>query len=435
LYKKLLNKKYISEFLWVALGNTINILGLLLIIKLFTKRLSPTEYGIYYLSLSVSIFVNQIFFGPLSNSVSRYFIISVTENESKDLLFNTFIIIKKIVLILTILFIISILILINSGEFKYILLLISTYFFSIFTGISSIISSLQNINRQRKIAAFFQVLDAIIKILVIYLFINLFSKSANVVSIATTISAFILLISQLLFIYRNENDLILDFNVNYLKKWDVKLINFSLPFSFWGIFTWAQISSDRWFLGKFSDTNSIAKYAVLFQIGYYPLTILMGYIVQTVTPILFHRAGNGQDISKIKSTTVLNFKIAILSFIITIIGSLFTFIFHDYISIIFTSSQYYEVSKYLPFMILSGGLFATSQILSLDFLSQMKINELMIIKITTALLGIFISFILIKNLGFIGAIYSNICFSVIYLLIIFFIIVFRFNTNHAKNSL
>ena len=218
MYKKLLNKKYISEFLWVALGNTVNILGVLLIIKLFTKRLSPTEYGIYYLSLSVSIFVNQIFFGPLSNAVSRYFIISVSENESRDLLFNTYLIIKKIVLILSILFIISILILINSGEYKYIFLLTSTYLFSIFTGISSIISSLQNINRQRKIAAFFQVLAAIIKILVTYFFINLFSKSANVVSIATTTGSFILLISQLLYIYRTENDLILDFNINYIKN-------------------------------------------------------------------------------------------------------------------------------------------------------------------------------------------------------------------------
>lgn len=435
MYKKLLNKKYISEFLWVALGNTINILGVLLIIKLFTKRLSPTEYGIYYLSLSVSIFVNQIFFGPLSNAVSRYFIISVSENESRDLLFNTYLIIKKIVLILSILFIISILILVNSGEYKHIFLLTSTYLFSIFTGISSIISSLQNINRQRKIAAFFQVLDAIIKILVTYFFINLFSKSANVVSIATTTGSFILLISQLLYIYRTENDLILDFNINYIKKWHVKLVNFSLPFSFWGIFTWAQISSDRWFLGKFSDTNSIAKYAVLFQIGYYPLTILMGYIVQTITPILFHRAGNGHDLNKINNSTALNLKIATLSIIISIIGFLFIFIFHDYISIIFTSSQYYEVSKYLPFMILSGGLFATSQILSLDFLSQMKINELMIIKITTALLGILISYILIKKLGFIGAIYSNISFSLIYLLTILFIIVLRFNKKYAKNSL
>jgi len=435
LFKKSISRNHFKEFLWVVVGNTINILGVLLIIKLFTKQLSQTEYGIYYLSLTVSIFVNQIFFGPLGNSVSRYFLISLEKNENKDLLQTTYIIGKKIVVLLTILLVLTLCILIKIDGNRFVLLIISTYFYSIFTGISSIISSLQNISRERKTVALFQIADAIIKIIFTYILIYFFNKSANIVSISSTFSAFILLFFQIIYIRKKSENLCFNKNVKENKNWSNKLISFSLPFSVWGVFTWGQISSDRWFLETFTDTNSIAKYAVLFQIGYYPLTILMGYVVQTITPFLFNKAGDGKD-SKMKAeSTSLNLKVALISIVISILAFIFIYIFHDKIAIVLTSSKYYEVSKYFPFMILSGGLFATSQILSLDFLSSLRINELMIIKISTSIIGIFLSYIFIKNFGFIGAVYSNFSFSFFYLLVIFIIIRYRIKINNAKNLL
>lgn len=433
--KSFISKKYIQEFLWVVLGNTINILGVLIIIKLFTKQLSQEEYGIYYLSLTVSIFVNQIFFGPLGNSVSRYFLISLEKFTSEDLLSTSYLLGKKIVYILTIFLLLTLCILIKVDGYRFVILVISTYFYSIFTGISAIVSSLQNINRERKVVALFQILDAINKIIFTFIFINFFNKNANVVSIASTFSAFILLIFQIAYVVKNEGSLHFNRNVGMNKEWSKKLVNFSLPFSVWGVFTWAQISSDRWFLQKFSDTNSIAKYAVLFQIGYYPLTILMGYVVQTITPLLFHKAGDGFDPKMKADSTSLNLKVSVISILLSLIAFLFIYIFHDLIAVLLTSSKYYEISKYFPFMILSGGLFATSQILSLDFLSNLRINELMIIKITTSLVGIMLSYFFIKDLGFIGAIYSNFSFSLLYLITIFIIITYRFKKNNAKNLL
>lgn len=424
-----------GEFLWVVIGNSINIIGVLLVIKLFTKQLSQEEYGIYYLSLTVGIFINQLFFGPLGNSVSRFYLISLEKLQQKNFLYTSYDLVKKIVVILTVLLIISIFILIKIDGYRYVGLIIFTYFFSVFSGISSIISSLQNINRERKIVALFQIIDAIIKICITYFFIVFFNHSANIVALSLSISAFVLLVMQIFYLKIHSNILDFDGTSKVENIWKRKLITFSFPFSIWGIFTWAQISSDRWFLQKFSDTNSIAKYAVLFQIGYYPLTILMGYIVQTVTPYIFNRAGDGIDPKKNAASTNLNFKVAFLSIATSFFVFLFTFIFHDLIAILLTSSKYYEISMYFPFMIFSGGLFATSQILSLDFLSHLRINELMIIKIATSIVGIFFSYFFIKYYGFIGAIYSNFSFSLIYLLTIFIVITLRYKINSGKNLL
>lgn len=433
--KKYLNKNSAKEFLWVAIGNTINILGLLVTIKLFTKKLPQSEYGIYYLSLTVSLFVNQIFFGPLGNAIARYLLISKSENDTSNLLSDSFSIFKKCIFLLSFFYVLTILVLIYISGYKFIILTTSTFLFSIFTGSSSIISSLQNINRERKNVAVFQILDSIFKIIFIFIFLKIFNNDANIVSIASTSSSLILLVLQIFYIKFSNNQLCFVYNNNATSNWTKKLYSYSLPFSIWGIFTWAQISSDRWFLEKFSDTNSIAKYAVLYQIGFYPLTILMGYIVQTITPILFNRAGNGTDKAMIKNSTMLNLKVSIVSIFITIIGFIIIYLLQDELTALLTSSKYFEVSKYLPIMLLSGGLFATSQILSLDFLSQIKINDLMFIKIFTSILGIFFSFYLIKFNGFSGAVYSNFSFSIVYLITILFIVIIRLRKSNEENIL
>ena len=107
-------------------------------------------------------------------------------------------------------------------------------------------------------------------------------------------------------------------------------------------------------------------------------------------------------------------KITFLSFLITFIGFIFTILFSKGLILIFSNSRYVELSNYLPFMVLSGGIFATAQILSIDFQSRMKLNILLHIKITTAIIGVVISFFLIKYFGLIGSVISSICFSIIY---------------------
>jgi len=416
--KKHLSKNLIKEIIWVVIGNSINILGVLLILKLFTKKLSSEEYGIYYLSLTISIFIGQIFFGPLGNGISRYFAISKEEGKTAELITNSLKICKKTIILLGIFYLVTIVILIIMQKSNYIFALTSTVFFSIFSGFTSIIYSIQNINRERKLVAFFQIIETTLKISLTYFLILVFKQNANTALLANAAASLLIFIIQIWYLNK-YNKILVSSNINLINtKYIKKIINYSIPFSIWGIFAWAQISSDRWFLQSFSDTNAVAKYAVLFQIGYYPVTILMGYIVQVITPILFNTAGNGEDNSRKQKATKLNIKIAFSSLVITVCSFIFVCYFHGNISNLLSSSKYIEVSKFLPYMILSGGIFATSQILSLDFLSHLKINQLMAIKISTSIFGILISFFLINKFQFIGAIFSNLGYSIIYLTVI-----------------
>jgi O-antigen/teichoic acid export membrane protein len=431
----MLSKNNISEFFWIFVGNTMSILGFLMLLKIFTKQLDEIQYGIYYLSLTVGVFINQIFFGPLGNGISRFLLIAESEDELNSFLTSSFNLAKKIIYILSILFLILLTYLFFSNDFEYIILLIAIYISSIFSGLTSLIFSLQNIRRERKTVAKFQIFEAVVKLVLVYFLFVVFNKSANTVALGVAISSIIVFAFQLLNLKINKSFIYFKPSKCNLRQWNKNIINYSYPFALWGVFTWAQISSDRWFLELFSNTKSIAMYAVLFQIGYYPLTILMNYIVQIVTPILFSRAGDGSNEIMVKISTILNFKVAAISMAFTLIGLVFISFFHEYIIAIFASAQYYPVSFLLPYMVLSGGIFATSQILSLDFLSQLNVNKLMLIKISTAAIGVIFSFFLIKYFSLIGAVYSNLIFSCVYLIVILTFILNSFNKNNEKGLL
>ena len=56
-------------------------------------------------------------------------------------------------------------------------------------------------------------------------------------------------------------------------------------FSSWGIFTWAQQSSDRWSLGLFTTKNVVGEYGVIFQLTYASIGIITNLIITLLGPI------------------------------------------------------------------------------------------------------------------------------------------------------
>jgi O-antigen/teichoic acid export membrane protein len=71
-------------------------------------------------------------------------------------------------------------------------------------------------------------------------------------------------------------------------------------------------------------------------------------------------------------------------------------------------------------MVISGGIFATAQILSIDFQSRMKIRQLLYIRIVTSIFGIILSGVAIYYFGLIGSVISSVGFSLSYLLAIIY---------------
>jgi O-antigen/teichoic acid export membrane protein len=203
--------------------------------------------------------------------------------------------------------------------------------------------------------------------------------------------------------------------------WAKKILDYSWPFATWGIFSWAQLSSDRWALGLFGTKQDVGRYAVLFQLGYYPMSMITGMILQLMAPIFYQRIGDATNKIRNASVNKLGYQLSALALIITGIAFLGGFFYHKQVFILFVDEKYSIVSCFLPWMLLSGGIFAAGQIISLNLMSQLKTYSLIAVKIVTAILGIVFNFVGAYFLGTKGIVVALILFSVVYFIWITFL--------------
>jgi hypothetical protein len=93
-------------------------------------------------------------------------------------------------------------------------------------------------------------------------------------------------------------------------------------------------------------------------------------------------------------------------------GCVVTFYFHEFIFNLLIAKQYSSVSSLVPWMILSGGIFAASQTLIIGVESEFRTNELIAPKIVTAALGITLNFAGAYWNGIYGIVIAMLVFSV-----------------------
>jgi O-antigen/teichoic acid export membrane protein len=413
------NFKIIVEFTWILFGNIINTIGLLAVTKILSSQLPQSSFGLYYLGTTLSIFATQILFGPFGNGFSRFFWIANDRNELELFLSQSIYTIKW----LTVIFLIVSIGLYFSIKNIYqinILMFFCFIIIAICSSYTALLYAYFNIIRKRKIIAFYQLVESVLKISFLFVIIFFYDKTIMNFLYSLTFASIFIVNLQFLKI---KSILIPNKNITRLvkqKTWIREIAYFSYPFAIWGIFTWFQMSSDRYFLGYFTSSAKVAEYAIIFQLGYYPPSLLIGNFVQTVTPILYQKVVKSDDLISQKNSSKLINKMSYYSILLVILGFLIMFLFSRIIIDILAHKKYLNVSNYLPYMFLSGGIFSTAQILSIDYQSKMRMKELMWIKVITSFIGITFSYLCIKSYGLTGAVYSSVLFSFIYILAIWY---------------
>ena len=406
-------KSYFKEGAWVIFGQVLSFSASLYGVKVLTRKLSPDEYGVLSLSLTYVALLSQVLFAPLSAGSTRFYIIAKEKNELNKYgrTLKYYLTIFSLLSLFVTIFIVLVLTITN--RFKLIYILIIALLFSISSGINLIFTSIQIAARQRSLVAIIQGIDSWSRYLIAILFIILFGVFTSSVIFGYLVSSLILIALQF---YYLKN--ILTFNdEKRSKEWEKMIWIYIWPFISWGIFTWAQISSDKWALAFFSTPKNVGLYTALYQIGYFPISVITGFAIQILTPIFFQRAGDGFDIEKNKQLNLMVSKINVIGLAFTLISFLIALVFHGQIfKIFFKNQEYLEVSYLFPWLILSGGVFACAQALSLEMMSNMNTSNLAIIKITTALIGIFFNILSAYFFEIKGVVFSSLFFSIFYFL-------------------
>lgn len=406
-----------GEFIWIIIGQCIAVLGGIVGIRVLTEALSPENYGELALGITFATVQQQLIMAPISVACARYF---APARESGQLL--AYLRAVKQLLIGETLLILGIVAFASLGLWalnlkERLLLVVSASFFGLCSGYGQSLDGIQNAARQRIVVAWHQSLMQWLRFSCGVMAVTLLGASGSVVLQGYILASIIVLTSQWFFFKRKivcENASCQNSDTDYNPQFIRDTLNYAWPFATWGIFTWLQLASDRWALQVFEDTRSVGLYAVIYQIGYYPVILFSEMLIQLAAPVLFNIAGYGTDPGRVERAH----KFIWVLFIVIVSSTLFMVILASLLhSQIFENLVVWEdeyVSSLWPLMVLSGGLFSSGQIIALIFMISGGTRTLLVPKVCTALIGILFNIVGAHWYGLYGVIIASVGFSSIY---------------------
>jgi O-antigen/teichoic acid export membrane protein len=400
-----------KEGFWIILGKVAVVTGVMVGVRIITTLLDPASYGQLALGMTAATLVNQFIMGPLSSGITRFYAPALEKND----LSGYFAAVRKTVLlavfcVLTVMALI-VMTLLAAKSAAWIMLVFFAFLFSIINGCNGILNGIQNAARQRPIVALHQGAEAWVRFLLSAGLMLLLGATSTVAMAGFAFAGLIVIFSQSVFFKRITAGVTRKVSET---NWAGQIWKFSWPFSVWGIFTWAQMASSRWGLEFFSNTYEVGLYAVLFQLGYYPISTITDLSMQFIAPIFYQRAGDATDSTRNLRVHRLSWRLTFLFLLITSAIVAAAFFLHPLIFRVFTAREYRAVSYLLPWILLAGGIFAAGQTIALNLMSRMKTHDMMAAKIVTAVLGVLFNFAGAYFYGTKGVVAAGIMFSVIY---------------------
>ena len=407
-------RRLFKESFWIVLGQVLAVIGSLVGVRLLTGLLNPTTYGELALGMTLVTLVSQTVLGPLGNGVTRFYAPAAEQSDLGGYL-NA---VRRLVLLATGIIVLMIPVIVAgllvTGRSEWIAIAIAALVFAILSGYNSILSGIQSAARQRAIAALHQGIEPWARFLVAAGLLLWLGATSTVAMLGYVIGLSVVLGSQYMFFQKSISK-----NIKLSgdeKRWRKNIWKYSLPFATWGVLSWGQLSSDRWALEYFGTAQEVGLYSVLFQLGYYPISMITGMTVQFIEPILFQRAGDTSDSRRITDVHKLSWRLTWLALGITFFAFVFGLLFHALIFRIFVARRYLPISYLLPWMLLSGGIFAASHTVAINLTVKIKTHTMIPAKIITALLGMILNFFGAYLAGITGVVISSILFSSTYFL-------------------
>lgn len=406
-------KRLTKEMGWVFFGQFAAVTGALVLVRVLTEHLSPKVYGQLALGLTFAGLINQVVFGGIIVSISRYYSIAAENQDLRDYLRASQRLLGGAATIVLILGGVLFFGLWSLGYSAWLGFAGLLMLLSLLAGYGAAFSGILNAARLRALVALHGGVEAWLKILLALGAVYWLGASEVAVVAGYALSTLIVVISLYFFLRRS---LVHEEKKNRQGEfWTRQMWTYGLPFASWGIFSWAQQSSDRWALEVFGSKDEVGFYAVLFQLGYAPVVMAVGMAMSFLGPILYQRAGDATDRRRSISVRLLTWRITLACLGLTLAAFFFTWCLHERLFSLLVSTEYRSASYLMPWMVMAGGLFAAGQMLALRLMSDMRASVMTSAKIWTALLGVALNLYAGSIAGIQGVVAAVVVVSGLYL--------------------
>jgi O-antigen/teichoic acid export membrane protein len=381
-----------------SIGNiSLKLIGLVLL-PLYTKHLSISEYGVLaYLEVSSQLLVSVLALS-FPTSIIRFCADESDEKKRKALIFTIFItILFTILLSESILFTFRnklAVVLFHKQEYAtYLSVLFLQVFFEIFNQLAF---SLIRFKEKSKLYVIVTTLKVGIILLGNIYFIVVLKKGVMGIIISQLLGSFIMFLATIPLTIKN---IYIRFNFSVLPS----LLKYSYPLIFSTVSTMALTFSDRYFIEHFLNFSAVGEYSLGFKFASMINVLLIQSFQLGFLPISFKIYNQPQ--AKYFFAKVLTYFT-----LIVMVSALLLSMFSKEIIYLFspTNKDYWTAYKIVPYLSLAFVLKGVQYVLLLGFHFVKKTHYNAIIVIIGASINIGLNFLLIPPFGLYGAAFSSI---------------------------
>jgi O-antigen/teichoic acid export membrane protein len=406
------------ELAWIFAGQLIGALAAIVSARLLTSLLRPAAYGELTLGVTIAALVTHVVLGPLGLSFERYFSTAREKHELAHFLGSVRAVTGQASLLIGALGLLLGIVLRLLGRDAWVLLALEAVTFALISGWEYAVDAVQNAAQQRAIVAWHQALRSWLRPLSAGALLVLLGGTSSVAMLGFCLASVLVLLSELLFFRKGiQRDLLIEPRLDGQPTvTSERLIAYALPLSLAGVFTWAQLSSDRWALDVLSGPAAVGLYAVVFLLGSYPLTVFGQAIVQLAAPLVFLRAGDGTDPTRVASAVRLVEVLVGIMLALILTLAVGAELLHDLLFEYLVAAEYRSASTLLPLAVLAGGALNVGQVLALIPMALGNSRALLAPRIGSALLAIGLNIAGAYVLGAVGVLVAGVIVGVTYAL-------------------
>jgi O-antigen/teichoic acid export membrane protein len=403
------------EVAWISAGQIVGALGAIVGVHLLTTLLTPAAYGEFALGLTSATLVFQVVLGPLVNAYERYF--AATREAGRG---NEFFAAARQLTTRSSAVILAVGLLVCAGlwlvgQTAWLPLTLLAVLFALLSGWESVLDSLQNAARHRVVVATHQAVRLWLRpALAAWVLVSFGATSALAMG-AYALASALVLASQLVFFRRAfARGRATGGLSTYRPDLQRQLLVYAMPFGIWGLFTWMQSASDRWALQVTRSSAEVGIYAIVLQLGAYPITLIGTMLTQVAAPIIFAEAGDAVHIQRITDAVHLALALVAAVVLVTLVLAGVSFVASGAIFALLVGEQFREASGLLWIAVLASGCFVAGQLLSLVPMALGDSRALLAPKIWTAVLAVALNLVAAYAFGVVGVLWAGFIFSLVY---------------------
>jgi len=424
--KVISNLKNFSSY---AIGTLLQGISSFILLPLFSKYLTPTEYGTYSLVFMISTYLGSFFYLGANSSVTRFYFEEKNELNIKKVITNSGIIalagiILYIIFAMTCSRIIAVHLIKNEASttliklsiFSSILSIINTYFFTIL--------------RAKKMAIKFLVANAASFIITIFTTLIFFKydiyKEKIYIPFVASIVGFLISNSFLFKVFFR------DFILNLIdRRIILEYLKFSFPIVLTGVIYYFVDLADRLVLNQYFSTKIVGIYSFGYKIGmliHLFFIVPFGMVYHTLRMEMTNSINETSFVSSIVNFFIITGFIIIILFLSNL--NLFYYLF-------FTKNEYFESLKVVPFIMLGHLFYGLVSILDHGIYLSKKSFHYIWINILTLIFNLALNILFIPIYGMIGAAYATTITYLFMALLILFVSsrYFKFNIDYYTISI